>query len=1238
MSEHEGVLVGTGSFLVDRGEALDKLMRFQLPEPAGFGLLLLRAAHASGASWFSAAANGSVLRLSFDGRPLTRDELSDPYRCLFEKRTPEMERNRLLAAAALSALRLQPSEFTVSSGRDGARALLHVRSIEREELGAADNGEDTDVRMRLPSSGQAQDVLRLLKQGSALSAVQVIMDGETLPGWREGGTERCHFERGGVRGWIAVPREPIKESALELHSHGALVERLALKLPAAQVEGAINDDHFVLNASQAGVVRDAAFRRVVESLNEPLRRLVAAQTSSVAGAMAHIGAIVGDSSMRAKWKDTLEAGVEGELGGLTAALRSASTFIMAAAGAGVEALARVESEARTVRWLRGLCLSRTRRAKTEAVEDLLWQAPLFLGADSAPLSLDDLAEQAKKLSYIPCSRNGYRGLSLPFKALWTLASNEARTVERLIGLPARDVTETVEQVRGAARRGTSATFEQAGLPPPLIRVAVSDGTIAGEVGLSAHPEKRGRLHLLTEGMPSGLIEDEGPLRYDAVVSDPGRRWERDPLTPRETELCERLLAGGRAQAAALYRRLAQELDPADVTARGAAVREHLLDYLLADVQARGPEAAADESSDASWAAGLPLFLSQFGPTTYARLSGELATSRPVYSARRAQESQWQENKLVIVGGQHDERFLSRLLPRHVAVPVRGRPGVFALVRRTGEPCPGKRCVFAFRLAGGVFHAEFEGKGAFAWEGVTVHAAPSSAERPVDLSGQDELAVELMAAVVRESGALADRPADPRRRLLLALLSQAPPPWPGAGGKALWTALKEKPFFRSPNTGGRSLEDVFAALHAAAGRLTYSMDGAASGPPGDLVVDERELAALKRLEPMGAGRLVPAGAPPRAAIAQAAPVEAPEPEPSSFLSVFRGKSLIKPQERFFIERRYQSAGLDVWLGVPARLPAPKPAYVPRGEADENLAALPPLAQVLVDAAARPPGAPPILPAVVELMGLLYEELAARWPVGKRSSENLWIAQRYFLEVAALSSPGRPLAGWRSLRRKVMGLKLFECTDGGWISLDELKEAAAEAKGVLRFADPGDRRALEGGPAPELRYPKIVAELLGAKPRRAREARPAAAAGLPEKMPPLPGPMALDDAEPPEPAPPERAEVVDYALAAEQPAALGLAHRILLGLRGRKGLRLPKHELSELKLGRSLPQSPLSIDSSGAWILDEEHPMVASILGSPLSPEEQAPFLASVAYTASNRIKNQVTDDDDIRFHEALTAAL
>jgi hypothetical protein len=112
------------------------------------------------------------------------------------------------------------------------------------------------------------------------------------------------------------------------------------------------------------------------------------------------------------------------------------------------------------------------------------------------------------------------------------------------------------------------------------------------------------------------------------------------------------------------------------------------------------------------------------------------------------------------------------------------------------------------------------------------------------------------------------------------------------------------------------------------------------------------------------------------------------------------------------------------------------------------------------------------------------------------------------------------------------------------------------------------------------------------------------------------------------------------ATDRSSAVDLTFRLLAMLHGRKRLHL-RHpraaKVAQLLLGHDLRHSPLTIEKE-SWTLDEGHPLVAAVLKSSLKPEEQAPYLASIAFTAGKRLMPEVTDEDDIRFQEALTMLL
>lgn len=1241
MSEEEGVFVGSGSFLIDRSRALDKLMRFQLPNPSAFALAWARCAAAGGASHFTVVADGGTLTATFDGRPLTKAELEDPYRCLFENRTAESDRNRQLAVGLLSVLRLKPDALRITSGNATKRVCLNVESLEKEEFTDAGEGEGTVVEVSWTDIGNANARLAadMVRAGCVLSALEVSVNGTALPAWTESAEERQYFQGDATRGWVAVPREATDDSELDLYWHGTLIEKVTMKLPLVQIRGAVNDDAFTLNASQSGVVRDARFDAALKRLAEPSRQLILATARSLAAAP--VGPTLRDSYYRRKWRETLEEGRENDYNRpFDTVVNAAQVLWTMASTLDVPAKeAAVTGRAQAVRWMRRLCAKRLRprsQASKDEVLNALWSAPLYLDAYGSALSLDDLAAQQKRLSYVPFCTDDATGVTLPFRPLWSLSAGEEELPGRLLDSATRDVSPTIARLKNnAGRPGAFANFEQAGLPVPLIRAPLALDAVAGEVGLSSQPDDRGRLHLLTQGVPSGMIELPPPLRYDAVLADPARRWERDPLTGNETELCRALSELAQAEALKLYRRLSEEHDPNSSSARAAAIRSHLLDYLAHAV--RTPAEPDD------WVRSVPLFEDRDGRWVDHNLAASALRTAPLYASKRGQEVAWQDGKNIILGPDLDAARLDSLFPGSARLPIRGRSGVFALVQglTACDRAPaGSRCVASFRLGPQAIHAMLPASlepGNFSWDKVTVHSAGGDG---ADLTGHLELVVELMLALVRQAGPLLGSPDDPLRLFFLKALAQAPAPWPGAAGKDLWRQLAGKPVFRSPNSPGRTLEDIYAALNTAGARLTYAANPSTEGAQPDVLLDANELEALRRFQPLGGENLQPLG---RAARLRPVAVTEPEdPAPSTFLSVFRGKPAIRSNERFFLERRYNARSLDVWMGLSTRLPPPAAAFVPESAVVADLSVLPPLASILVDAGAGlNMDAAVAIPALMGFLRDFYDEIASRWPVAKPSSPGYVVSQRYLLEALRLAA-AKPefFIGWKPVLRKIRGLKAFTSLGGGWLSLDELADFTAE-DGILLFADPAMPvpAITDGRPVPVLRNPKVVAEILSAKgPVKVKRFKPIApppealaAAGRPVILTRPAAPPPDEEADEDQTAPAPRSE----DLAARSPV-LEAAFRLLSGLSGRKGLKLPRREISDLRLDRGF-DGTLRIEE-GSWTLNTDDALVKAVLNSELSAEEQGAYLASVAYTASNRLKNVVTDMDDIRFQEALADTL
>ncbi|TPW18811.1 MAG: hypothetical protein FD126_3316, partial [Elusimicrobia bacterium] len=115
--EDEGVLVGGGTFKVDRGRALELMGRYP----------------ASGAGRVRVEWRGSELEVSFDGTPFSRQELSDPYAALFDGATRAPA--RFLAQALLHSFRPHLKTLSVLSGTPEESSLMTAAGRSRSTAG-----------------------------------------------------------------------------------------------------------------------------------------------------------------------------------------------------------------------------------------------------------------------------------------------------------------------------------------------------------------------------------------------------------------------------------------------------------------------------------------------------------------------------------------------------------------------------------------------------------------------------------------------------------------------------------------------------------------------------------------------------------------------------------------------------------------------------------------------------------------------------------------------------------------------------------------------------------------------------------------------------------------------------------------------------------------------------------------------------------------------------------------------
>lgn len=259
-------LVSQGSLRIDRDRALEKLARFQTADPGLFVREWLRCAVASGATRIELDRTFFGLELRFDGKPLDREQLQDPYGCLFDSPGPGADgRARSFASGLLSALQLGPTDLVVSSGRGADRCALRIGAS--AGTGAPDPAPGTQTVVRVSWRRLVgPDVGEFIERAGAsfgLSTARLVVDGTAA---RARGRKTFSDDRGRIRGAFDAPRPEPGPSHVSLYKHGVLVGTTEWEFAGVVADAELRCDAFTLDASRAAVVRDRKFHEALEAL------------------------------------------------------------------------------------------------------------------------------------------------------------------------------------------------------------------------------------------------------------------------------------------------------------------------------------------------------------------------------------------------------------------------------------------------------------------------------------------------------------------------------------------------------------------------------------------------------------------------------------------------------------------------------------------------------------------------------------------------------------------------------------------------------------------------------------------------------------------------------------------------------------------------------------------------------------------------------------------------------------
>lgn len=840
-SEPEGERAGGGAFVVDRGRALEKLMKFMLPAPELFLQPLARVAAASGARTFHLRQDGRDLVVWFDGTPLPPEALTDPFAAVTSE-SPD-PRLRAWGLAVLTALRAAPKNIGIYSGGRGTSAAVTVRSATDVAVGRAQDiiveefssGGGTLFRLVRPSARLPR--LAELRESLAARAPAFAAQLSARAGLSAKGPFELAFDDGAVRGCLRVTGERRVASNLLVCVQGVGATTVSFVLSgAAQVEGWVNDDRLGLNASLNGVVRDERLGALQEALRAPLQSLLA-------------GAALRSHELASGRADRLLKPGMAELWNrhlhVVSGPRYAAAWGALARGVVRDALEReLAGEAVLVRWLResaAVMLSSLDADKADAVRGGLWKAPLFTAVDGSPLSLEALELARRQDGVVPVASRFRTTFGERRAVVWAAVGPEIDALRRHFG-------DAVRPERGAGRRGgfrPGGLLEAAGVHDVLVRVPIE----GGEAGLRLEPDSPGvRVRGLKGGQPDSFHHKVHRFRIDAAVEGP---------------------ADAKAEAAAfaaadrLYRLLASSFScPVSFGWKGAILKafkgrrgvpplereraalSHLRDYLGTTVAADG----------ARWPRSIPLYESTAGWESYDALVADLERERILLWLEPGANGTLAGLGLDALLGraEGDARMpeLFKGLERHVLEPWHAVAWVKAPPRLNCAHQAPFGCLAQGDVEGASVHLAVSPKGE-----ALLYPNPSGDPRSVSLEAVGALAYEAALAAVLRAPLCLGGGGHPWKAFVLAVAAREFSPWPGRPGTGALRALLSARLTFRYQWGWAGLATLQGALSGDA-PVVYTPPG---GPfdPARYALSPEELGFLKALWPDKADRLMTA---------------------------------------------------------------------------------------------------------------------------------------------------------------------------------------------------------------------------------------------------------------------------------------------------------------------------------------------------------------------------------------------
>ncbi len=631
----QGVPIESGSFRVDRKRALEKLMRFQMPDVQLFLLPWIRAAAASGAAhlWISHEEGG--LEIRFDGRPWTAAELKDPYRWLFVEQGEAAcyARNRELAIGILTALRLRPKVISLLFLEEEGARVLRVDDLEHETLAdlpdlavntALPGEENVQMRIRVQKLGRFEAAIGHLEKRCRRCPIEIEIDGKAL--YADQPLIQRDFEKsfssGALKGSVWLSPRALVSSRIDWVVFGTTIAVERVALPGGQVAASLSHDGLSKTASQNGIAKDTVYQECLRVLARETAALLERVQADMEFNSASLFRALRTGQYRREWMPWEEQTTgESVLSGLVDMKEFAGDILPGRRGEVVSEDRRLRNVVRRASLAfasaRAAALLHRTDMDTGGAPEALWDQAVLLDAAGQLISLRVLEEQRRWLGCVPFVDSTTPEPLEGFISAWTPRETDRRFLEDFFAgnvRPAASITDVEPQ--GSERRPALTDTNL------LIRIPFEKGRASGELGLSLSPHPRSsRIRWMRSGHSFGSgAWSLGGLRIEAAIDDPSLPGAPDPR--RVDGPVMRILADLLELVPEAYRRLAEEYDQDDPGPRDAIIREHLLD-LACDSW----DGASERWKGNDWLESVPLFRERSGRMVSMREIRQAAAKR-----------------------------------------------------------------------------------------------------------------------------------------------------------------------------------------------------------------------------------------------------------------------------------------------------------------------------------------------------------------------------------------------------------------------------------------------------------------------------------------------------------------------------------------------------------------------------------------------------------------------------------